>query len=69
MNQQPLNGFEIMELARTISSEIYDKHISPIKSNDQSWNIDVKIQEHIARIISEGLDSYILVPKHKSKSL
>jgi len=69
MNQQPLNGFETMELARTISSEIYDQHISStITANDQAWNIDVKIQEHIARIISEGLSSYILVPKHKPVS-
>ena len=67
MNQQPLNGFETMELARVIADEVYIKHVSPSIPNNQQWNIDVKIQEHIARVINENLSSYILLPKRKSE--
>ena len=59
MNQQPLNGSEIRDLARTIAEKL---------KNPETTEEDLKqvIETAVASaLIRNELENYILLPKHK----
>lgn len=59
MNQQPLNGSEIRELARIIAEKLKDPNTT---EEDLKQEVEMAV---VSALIRKELDNYILLPKHK----